>query len=342
MQGAGTIGGILAADLNGTTAFYCYDANGNVSDLVGTNGSSVAHYEYDPFGNTIAQSGTLADENPFRFSTKYLDDETGFYHYGYRYYSPELGRWISRDPIGERGGSNLVVAHRNNALTLSDPLGEDAGYWPPEDTHVPPVVVEPEIPVPGEDPHRRDRHHTEYHIEHIDWKCLCRKSFFPGSGGDAPSPGSPIDYFPLPATVAGCASCAAACGPVAGNLPVFGACLMANPSCGLCALGTLSYGIDIRDCVRVKPKCYRRTGSGSVMYFYAGYSHEYDDYLIPYTRCSYEDPSGLNPPVYRRLGPIEDRHGTHGHLDGDLRCPPSITEAGRVRDYFPCPEHGGS
>jgi RHS repeat-associated protein len=103
MQGAGTIGGILAADLNGTTAFYCYDANGNVTDLIGTNGSSVAHYEYDPFGNTIAQSGTLADENPFRFSTKYLDDETGFYYYGYRYYNPQLGRWVNRDPITEYG-----------------------------------------------------------------------------------------------------------------------------------------------------------------------------------------------------------------------------------------------
>jgi RHS repeat-associated protein len=109
MQGPGTIGGILAADLNGTTAFYCYDANGNVTDLVGTNGSSVAHYEYDPFGNTIAQSGTLADENPFRFSTKYLDTETDLYYYGYRYYSPELGRFISRDPIAERGGQNLYA-----------------------------------------------------------------------------------------------------------------------------------------------------------------------------------------------------------------------------------------
>jgi len=69
MQGAGTIGGILTADLNGTTAFYCYDANGNVTDLVDTNGSTVAHYEYDPFGNTTVKTGALADSNPFRLST---------------------------------------------------------------------------------------------------------------------------------------------------------------------------------------------------------------------------------------------------------------------------------
>src|ERR1035437_9271426 len=36
-------------------------------------------------------------------STKYLDKETGLYYYGYRFYSPQLGRWPSRDPIGEKG-----------------------------------------------------------------------------------------------------------------------------------------------------------------------------------------------------------------------------------------------
>ena len=55
--------------------FYCYDANGNVTDLVDTNGNSVAHYEYGPFGGTITQSGSLADDNPFRFSSKYLDED---------------------------------------------------------------------------------------------------------------------------------------------------------------------------------------------------------------------------------------------------------------------------
>jgi RHS repeat-associated protein len=64
-------------------------------------GAVAAHYEYDPYGNTIAKSGALADVNPFRFSTKYFDSETSFYYYGHRYYSTGLGRWISRDPLGE-------------------------------------------------------------------------------------------------------------------------------------------------------------------------------------------------------------------------------------------------
>jgi YD repeat-containing protein len=71
-----------AANLNGTNVFYCYDANGNVTELVDTNGTTVAAYVYDPYGNTISKSGTLADANPFRFSTKYLDEESGLYYYG--------------------------------------------------------------------------------------------------------------------------------------------------------------------------------------------------------------------------------------------------------------------
>jgi RHS repeat-associated protein len=129
MQGAGTIGGILTAGINGTTAFYCYDANGNVTDLVGTNGSSVAHYEYGPFGGTIAQSGSLADDNPFRFSTKYLDTETDLYYYGYRFYSPELGRWVNRDPIGEVGGVHVYCFVFNNCACSFDINGLSSPYW---------------------------------------------------------------------------------------------------------------------------------------------------------------------------------------------------------------------
>ncbi|MCP4101728.1 MAG: RHS repeat-associated core domain-containing protein, partial [Lentisphaerae bacterium] len=69
-------------------------------------GSVAAHYEYDPFGNLIKAEGEYKDGNPYRFSTKYRDSETGLYYYGFRYYSTELGRWISRDPIGEHGFRN--------------------------------------------------------------------------------------------------------------------------------------------------------------------------------------------------------------------------------------------
>ena len=123
IQGAGTIGGILSASLNGTQAFYFYDGNGNVSDLAATNGTSLAHYEWDPFGQTIAQSGSLADDNPFRFSSKYFDGDVALYYYGYRFYSPDLERWLSRDPIGLYGCVNLFGFARNAALNHVDLLG---------------------------------------------------------------------------------------------------------------------------------------------------------------------------------------------------------------------------
>jgi len=71
-----------------------------------------AEYEYDPFGGIIKQTGSAASANPFRFSTKYVDDETGLSYYGYRYYDAEKGRWVSRDPIWERGGQEPLLRSR--------------------------------------------------------------------------------------------------------------------------------------------------------------------------------------------------------------------------------------
>jgi RHS repeat-associated protein len=123
LQGAGTIGGLLAVVCNGQPYHPEFDANGNVTDYVDTNGTVVAHYEFDAFGNTVAQSGTLTESFAFRFSTKYLDDEPGLYYYGYRYYSPELGRWLSRDPADEQAGPSLLCYQSNDAVNFVDPLG---------------------------------------------------------------------------------------------------------------------------------------------------------------------------------------------------------------------------
>ena len=101
LQGAGGIGGLLATSLDGTTAFYCHDANGNVGQLVDADSAILALYEYSPFGETVVSTGPLAKVNPFRFSTKWFDNDTGLGDWGYRWYSPGMGRWLSRDPIEE-------------------------------------------------------------------------------------------------------------------------------------------------------------------------------------------------------------------------------------------------
>ena len=101
-----------------------YDGNGNVAGLVNAaDGNVASRYDYGPFGEVLRASGTMAKTNPFRFSTKYTDDETDFVYYGYRYYNPSTGRWLSRDPIGEAGGMNLYGMVDNNPVNFVDTDG---------------------------------------------------------------------------------------------------------------------------------------------------------------------------------------------------------------------------
>ena len=124
LQGAGGIGGLLAASLEGSTVAYCHDANGNVMQLANvTDGTLVAAYEYSPFGETVVSTGPLAKANPFRFSTKWFDNDTGLGYWGYRWYSPGMGRWVSRDPVGEVGGRHLYAIAHNEHVYSFDALG---------------------------------------------------------------------------------------------------------------------------------------------------------------------------------------------------------------------------
>jgi RHS repeat-associated protein len=129
MQGAGGVGGLLLVHDVPTGKYYhpTSDANGNVIALWdAATGLLSAQYEYDPFGQTTRAVGVTADVNPFRFSTKFLDHETGLYYYGYRYYQPGTGRWLNRDPIEERGGLNLYAMVGNDAVNFLDYLGLSA------------------------------------------------------------------------------------------------------------------------------------------------------------------------------------------------------------------------
>lgn len=65
----------------------------------------------------------MAEDNPYRFSTKYFDEGSELYYYGYRYYSSDLGRWINRDPIGRFGGVNLQLFALNSPVNNIDTLG---------------------------------------------------------------------------------------------------------------------------------------------------------------------------------------------------------------------------
>ena len=117
MQGAGGVGGLVQVTYYGslpTNCFVAYDANGNVVALLNAaDGSTLSLYEYGPFGEVIRATGPMAKLNPFRFSTKYDDDESDFLYYGYRYYNPSTGRWLSRDPAEEEGASFLRTGRQS-------------------------------------------------------------------------------------------------------------------------------------------------------------------------------------------------------------------------------------
>jgi len=100
--------------------FYHYDGRGNVTQLTNDSQNVVANYTYDAFGNTVA-SGAGVGLNTYRFSTK--EQIGGLYYYGYRFYSPGLGKWINRDPIQESGGINLYQYVNNAPIINVDNYG---------------------------------------------------------------------------------------------------------------------------------------------------------------------------------------------------------------------------
>src|SRR5690606_30000370 len=74
-------------------------------------------------GELLRSEGAYADDNPFRFSTKFQDNETGLINYGFRYYDPRNGRFINKDPIEEAGGLNLYGFAGNDGVNGFDVHG---------------------------------------------------------------------------------------------------------------------------------------------------------------------------------------------------------------------------
>jgi RHS repeat-associated protein len=128
LRESGGVGALLQiADHRSRKTFLtAYDSKGNVVALFNAEtGSLAAAYEYNAFGEYLRVKGpdpVMAD-NPFRFSTKYSDEETGLVDYGRRHYDPRNGRFLGRDPIEERGGLNLFGFCGNNGIDRWDLLG---------------------------------------------------------------------------------------------------------------------------------------------------------------------------------------------------------------------------
>ena len=126
LTATGGVGALVQITDHATSTAYfpTFDGNGNIASLLkASDGTVAAAYEYSPFGELLRCAGSYATSNPFRFSTKFTDDESGLVYYGQRYYSPGLGRFINRDPIEEAGGLNLYGFCGNDGVNGIDYLG---------------------------------------------------------------------------------------------------------------------------------------------------------------------------------------------------------------------------
>jgi RHS repeat-associated protein len=112
----------------GQNEYYLSDALGSVIGLADGTGALKTSYNYSPFGKK--QTTGTASSNPFAFTGR-EDDETGYYYYRARYYSPDQKRFISEDPLGFGGGdSNLQAYVGNNPINATDPSGLITAFIP--------------------------------------------------------------------------------------------------------------------------------------------------------------------------------------------------------------------
>ncbi len=112
------------------TYYYITDHLGNVHAVTDDSGNVVESYRYSPYGKVLAifdENGNTISKtqigNRILFQGREYDWDTGFYYFRARWYDPDTGRWLSKDPIGINGGLNQYVFCGNNPVMFRDPLG---------------------------------------------------------------------------------------------------------------------------------------------------------------------------------------------------------------------------
>ena len=115
----------LAMEKNSQMTYFHSDGLGSITSLSNASGTIVQRYDYNAFGNvTITTQGNI--QQPYAFTGREYDTETGMYFYRARYYNPQVGRFVTKDPIGFAGGDvNLYGYVGGNPVNFVDP----AGIW---------------------------------------------------------------------------------------------------------------------------------------------------------------------------------------------------------------------
>ena len=113
---------IEAADA-GATYYYHFDGLGSVAALSDEDGDTVHLYEYSVYGRVAASDPNHA--NPFMFTGRRFDADTGLYYYRARYYNPYIGRFLQTDPGAGEYSINSYAYCKNNPTVWLDPSGEE-------------------------------------------------------------------------------------------------------------------------------------------------------------------------------------------------------------------------
>ena len=109
--------------IGGTPYFYTKNHLGSIREITDANATIVGHNSYDLYGR-LSESVTTV-ESTFGYTGMYRHQKSGLDLTLYRAYDPELGRWISRDPIAEQGGLNLYEYVGNRPVRDIDAYGLD-------------------------------------------------------------------------------------------------------------------------------------------------------------------------------------------------------------------------
>ncbi len=115
--------GLSEKDQQGNKFFYLYNGHGDVAGLMDANQNLVQNYTYDAFGAALSVQNDPNNQRYVGTGGVYSDDDAGLQYMWNRWYNPGQGRFISRDPIGLRGGLNLYVYMGNNPNKGTDPTG---------------------------------------------------------------------------------------------------------------------------------------------------------------------------------------------------------------------------
>ena len=106
------------------TYWYHPDHLGSSSYITNVEGIVTQHMEYMPYGESLVEEHQNSINTPYKFNGKELDDESGNYYYGARYYNPKFSFWLSVDPLAEKFYDTSPYTYvSNNPLRYIDPTG---------------------------------------------------------------------------------------------------------------------------------------------------------------------------------------------------------------------------